>query len=460
MNDIHRKGLVLPFPKTQTYILICLFAHIVGCYNVKAQDDKAIDITTKGIQIGQQVPDIRINYIHNYKTNSAKISDFKGKFLIIDFWATWCSPCVAMIPKMDTLQKQFGNKIQFLSVTYQSEKVALPFLSKLEQQQKKHYNLPIVFGDKKLHKLFPHTTLPHYVWINPDGVVKAITESKEIDSKNIVKMLLGNSQMAKKSDFKVAYDNNKPFLINGNGGDGSNLVYHSILTKFTEGIASTYSRTSLNSNSQGKVNSKNTSLLQIFRIAYGGYNKYYGLSRCILNVVDSTLLVSEKRGMEYLDWLKNGNGYCYELVVPPNLSLGMYEIMKKDLNNLFPDYTTKAEKRKVKCMVLKRTSAVDMIKTKGGPIRMEFSPLGFEMKNSPLTALTVRMEVQFMQNSPYPIVDGTNYNDPVDLKIDAKLSDLTELNKSLSKYDLKFEVDDYITDVLIIEDKQKSTKTN
>jgi len=190
-------------------------------------------------------------------------------------------------------------------------------------------------------------------------------------------------------------------------------------------------------------------------MAYGGYDKYYGPSRTILNVSDKNLFSSEKVGMEYLDWLRSGNGYCYELIVPPHLSAGMFEIMKNDLANFFPEYTTKAEKRKVKCLVLKRTSSIDKLKTSGGQSKNDFSALGFEMKNSTLSALAMRMEVQFMQNSPYPIVDGTNYKGAVDMKIDGKLSDLTDLNEKLSKYDLKFEVDDYITDILIIQDKEQ-----
>ncbi|MDP2365489.1 MAG: TlpA disulfide reductase family protein, partial [Ignavibacteria bacterium] len=265
--------------KITIYIVLALL-----CLNFKAQaqDNKAVDVTLKGIQIGQKVPDITIINLHNYKdangkpSTTAKLSDFKGKLLILDFWATWCSPCVAMIPKMDSLQKSFGDKIQFLSITYQAQEEVMPFLEKFEKQHGKHFDLPVVTDSKELHKLFPHTTLPHYVWIDGNGVVKAITESKEIHKENISMMLAAAVAIQKKSDFKIKYDNNKPFLINGNGGDGKNLLYHSVLTAFTEGLTPSYSRSSLNNNSEGRVVARNTSLLQIFRLAYGGYDKYYG----------------------------------------------------------------------------------------------------------------------------------------------------------------------------------------
>lgn len=171
------------------------------------------------------------------------------------------------------------------------------------------------------------------------------------------------------------------------------------------------------------------------------------------------VLKAKKTGAEYLEWLKNGNGYCYELVVPSKLEKEMFEIMKNDIKNLFPEYLSKSEKKKVKCLVLKRTSSVDKLKSNGGQPVINFSGLGFELKNSLLSAITTIMEVQFLQNSPYPIVDGTDYKGKVDIKIDSKLSDIKDLNEKLSKYDLKFEIDDYVTDMIIIENNLTSIRS-
>ncbi|MET4081550.1 thiol-disulfide isomerase/thioredoxin [Pedobacter sp. UYP30] len=430
-----------------------------------AQENKAIDVTLKGIQIGQKVPDVTLTSLHNYKdkngkpATTAKLSDFTGKLILLDFWATWCSPCVAMIPKMDSLQKVFGDKIQFLSVTYQTEKEVLPFLENLEKQRGKHYDLPVVTGEKELHQLFPHITLPHYVWIDGSGVVRAITESNEVNRERILEALSGKEEMSRKSDFKIAYDGNKPFLIDGNGGNGWNMKYHSILTDYTEGIASGFTRTPFINKAKGTVTVRNSTLLQMYQIAYGGYNRFYGPNKVVLKFNDKIGLRSKITGRNYTEWLKNGHGYCYELIVPPNLNGEMFELMKRDLKNLFPEYSANAEKRKVKCLVLKRTSSIDKLKSNGGKPIIDFSGLGFELKNSVLPLIPANMEIQFMQNCPYPIVDGTDYKGRVDIKVESKLSDLKALNEQLAKYDLKFEVDDYVTDVIVIDNKSKPTNT-
>lgn len=46
-----------------------------------------------------------------------KISDARGKLLILDMWATWCQPCVREIPLITALQKKLGKKVQFVSVS-------------------------------------------------------------------------------------------------------------------------------------------------------------------------------------------------------------------------------------------------------------------------------------------------------------------------------------------------------
>ena len=87
------------------------------CLNfpIKAQTS----LTQNGLKPGDELPDIKIHKLFNYPVKDTRLSAFRGKVLILDFWATWCSPCVAMMPRMDSLQKEFAGKIQFLPVSNQ-----------------------------------------------------------------------------------------------------------------------------------------------------------------------------------------------------------------------------------------------------------------------------------------------------------------------------------------------------
>jgi len=62
------------------------------------------------------MPDILITNIINSPYKSAKLSDYKGKLVLIDFWAVWCQMCIASFPEMDSLQRVFHGKLQVFLV--------------------------------------------------------------------------------------------------------------------------------------------------------------------------------------------------------------------------------------------------------------------------------------------------------------------------------------------------------
>lgn len=71
----------------------------------------------------------------NGKTVS--LEEFKGKIIFINFWATWCPPCIAEMPSMQRLYDDYQDKIVFLFVTTDSFERANSFLAK------ENLNLPV-----------------------------------------------------------------------------------------------------------------------------------------------------------------------------------------------------------------------------------------------------------------------------------------------------------------------------
>lgn len=423
--------------------LLCLKFYAYG------QENKPIDVTSKGIQIGQPVPNITINNIHNYKTKTARISDFKGRLLILDFWATWCSPCVAMIPKMDSLQKKFGDKVQFLSVTYQNEGDAIPFLEKLEKRNGKHYDLPFVTNDTELNKLFPHVYLPHYVWIDFNGNVSAITSHKEINELEINNGLTKGKVKAQKRDEYLPYDI-KQSLASNLKGHQLKTSYSSTLTNYVKGLTPS-SDVSTDSIGNKKILVLNGSIMSLYRTSLR--NRFVMTkSRVIMETLDSNLLNSKLKGAEYLNWLDSGNGFCYELKVEPRLAKDIYGFMRDDLNRLFPKYKAVIETRNREVYILKRTSKSDKIKTKGEPYFASFNLNGCKMTNTYLIHLISELNKIYQQRSPYPIIDGTGYMDKIDIELDANLTDIESINRALKHYDLALEKSIFPIEVLVIKD--------
>lgn len=59
------------------------------------------------LKIGEMAPEIELR---NHKDSLVKLSSFKGKVVLIDFWASWCGPCRAVNPYTQKLYKQYKDK--------------------------------------------------------------------------------------------------------------------------------------------------------------------------------------------------------------------------------------------------------------------------------------------------------------------------------------------------------------
>src|ERR1700749_4774255 len=87
---------------------------------------------SKPLTIGQSVPDISSTMI-NYSKPTIKVSDFRGKLLILDFWATWCQPCRAFLKTADELQRSFDGKVEILPVTYEDRTKIEQFVREVKE---------------------------------------------------------------------------------------------------------------------------------------------------------------------------------------------------------------------------------------------------------------------------------------------------------------------------------------
>ena len=67
-------------------------------------------------------------------TNSAKeekqFSDLKGKVVFLNFWATWCPPCVAEFPAIQELYNEYGHRIEFVLISSEEQEVVQKFFDK------------------------------------------------------------------------------------------------------------------------------------------------------------------------------------------------------------------------------------------------------------------------------------------------------------------------------------------
>lgn len=433
---------------------ICLLAFLWPYLGVFAQTAKP-QTTLEAVQVGDKIPDeawsLPLSVVNHPAGNrTIALNNYKDKLLILDFWATWCGPCVTSLEKLNTLQAQFKDRLYVLPVTYQESTVVTSFMSK------KQWKLPSVTSDSVLSHFFPHVSVPHQVWIM-DGSVIAIVGPEYATAANIDEVLKGEKVRMHMKNELLDFDASKPLLINGNGGDGSNLLYQSIITHRIN------TRSSGASRRPDRVAIYNADLISLYREAFSYRIPYAGRrNRIILHVNDSLrrLILSPEaelvgdfeKDLPLIRWLKK-NTYCYSLTFPVNVPpKKMYAIMQNDLNRFFAAYLGvqgRVEKQKVKCLVLIRTASDDLLSTKGGSPLLKTNTGAFRLQNKPFRLLVANL-INANWRSPYPIIDATGYEGNIDIELSGPLSDLGQVKKELAMYGLDLVERERWIDMLII----------
>ncbi|WP_347374922.1 TlpA disulfide reductase family protein [Aequorivita sp. Q41] len=93
------------------------------------------------------------------------LSKSKGSVVIINFWATWCPPCVAEMPSFQKLYDAYESEIDFYFVTTETPEVVNKFM------KKHNYTLPIYFQTYKAPNKLESEVLPTTYLISKSGAI-------------------------------------------------------------------------------------------------------------------------------------------------------------------------------------------------------------------------------------------------------------------------------------------------
>jgi len=120
--------------------------------------------------------------LKDFEGRVARLNDYKGKIVVINFWATWCAPCLAEIPEFVRLQRSYRNRgIQVIGVTYPPVNPAR--VRRLAV--KSRINYPLLFGNRRIAKLYGVTNLlPVTIIVDRQGRLEAridgVTDLQEV----------------------------------------------------------------------------------------------------------------------------------------------------------------------------------------------------------------------------------------------------------------------------------------
>lgn len=178
------------------YSFLLLFGFLFQSISLTGQEKNLLDrgeiLSVKALNVGDRVPDEfyakEYKLFANNKAITTDLKHLKGKLIILDFWASWCGMCLTQMPNGEKLNQRYADTLAIVLVNAKHRRDDLTKIKKTYKQKLSRIGgstLSTVYDDEYLIRLFPHASIPRYVWISPRGTVLAITGHSFVNSKQI-----------------------------------------------------------------------------------------------------------------------------------------------------------------------------------------------------------------------------------------------------------------------------------
>lgn len=410
------------------------------------------------IEIGEVCPDLDLRMTDPVNP-FCKLSDYHGKIIVLDFWATGCQPCRALFKRIDTLEKKYGDRIKVLPISIEDSAKVASFLKDFQDVTGIHVNSS--FHSRDVYRLFPHIYIPHEVWLDTNRVVIAETDFQQLNDAVVGTLVKGGTPAwsMKKDPVMLPLDYNKgPVILGGQFNAPDSLFLLKDSTDRFECIVTKPTRQLVGAAFQrpGSISGYNLSILWIYSFVAGHSRAdFIERNRAILNVRDTMAIVGPMDSYEAQIWSKQ-HTFNFEFLLkdgePDSIK---YDLALAEVNKYFKNYhiTGGIEQQTGDCYVLHRTTTDDRISSAGGTPVCQMNGYRARLVNTTLGTFFFRMQTGFLQLTHFPLIDESGLsNVPVDLDISCDLSKLDAVNAALKSYGLEFKKETRTISYLVIKD--------
>ncbi|MEJ0055980.1 MAG: redoxin domain-containing protein [Bacteroidota bacterium] len=411
-------------------------------------------------EIGKPMPDFVLRDVSLFKKKTVSLNDFKGKWLFLDFWTVGCAACVKSFPKVNSLHREFRDRVTWMMVGVndrRSHAGTEKFYEKI--RSKRTLEIPYVF-DSVLCDRWKIQTVPHIIIVDPEGIVRFITGGG-INPDKVKKLLAGEKVDFYYKDAERRSFDPDIYLSTANANSGKNLLYRSLLTKWNSekqaGIVNldrwlTWPEEYLEKGFQCSM----CLSAQMYMCAYTGW-PYWRFDDPVSGLYYPKLVL-ETRDSLRLKLSSDIEYYNYNLTLPVERinKVHLMEILQQDLKRYF-GYEAALEDREISVWKLvAKPSAIEKLRSKGE--KQYFSPgshaVGFEVRN--VSYLFLLGEIShYLPYEESPIIDETGITGNIDFSLNADMTSIEDIRRAIQKQGFDMVKGKKVMKAVVIRDPKK-----
>lgn len=371
-------------------------------------------ITSWGqIKTGDKVPQYIFKEILNGDKKPVDISN-QGKPLLLEFWATWCVPCIPAMKELEHYHKQFGNQLAILAISNDKLKNLLRYISNTNT------SLKIAYDSTHLN-IFNYQTVPHTVLIDKNGYIKAITTPGRLTDKIMANFVAGK-------DIDLIVKEDKPTNLN---------LFKEVKNEFYQ-----YTLTAENKNVSFKNEIQRNKNNEPVSLEFNNVSIY----RLLTDIYELTTAARLDVNTDSL----SKNKYCFTLQHAAGYSKNILDHAKEILNENSGFKARLIEKTIDSIYTLQVT---DSTMLPGMSLNEEHS---MEFGGPYFKGIKISADhlIMYLENiTQLPVKDKTGINFTFDMELNWSYENPKTLNEELKKYGLKLKKSNVPEKIVLLEIK-------
>jgi thiol-disulfide isomerase/thioredoxin len=115
---------------------------------------------------GEPAPNLEL---HDLKGSPHKLEDYRGKPVVLNFWATWCTPCAAEMPLLNEMQTRYRGKIVFIAASVDDEDMKPAVQTFIKKHKASALTVMMGATLDSLNDFHLQQVMPGTVFIDSDG---------------------------------------------------------------------------------------------------------------------------------------------------------------------------------------------------------------------------------------------------------------------------------------------------